>query len=100
MFEQKMLFNKLFFNFKVKGAIRDVNISAFRQNRKKLIGNFGAIHVRIMHANFQASSLRRMRRQMNAHGMSIEFLNRFLYKISKLLPCFAQDGLLKGNLGS
>jgi len=34
----------------------NLNISAFRQNIKYLIGNFGAIHVGIMHAKFQASS--------------------------------------------
>jgi len=33
-----------------------LNISASRQNIKNLIGIFGAIHVGIMHANFQASS--------------------------------------------
>jgi len=34
----------------------NLNISASRQKIKKLVGNFGAIHVRIMHANFQVSS--------------------------------------------
>jgi len=34
----------------------DLNISASIQNIKKLICNFGAIHARIMHASFQASS--------------------------------------------
>jgi len=41
------------------GAIKktlNLNISACRQNIKNLIGNFGAIHVRIMLVNFQASS--------------------------------------------
>jgi len=59
MFEQKMLFYKLFSSFKIMGAIKktlDLNISACRQNIKNLIGNFGAIRVRIMNANFQASN--------------------------------------------
>jgi len=34
----------------------NLNISTSRQNIKKLICNFGAIRVRIMHSNFQASS--------------------------------------------
>jgi len=34
----------------------NLNISASRQNIKNLIGNFGDIHVGIMHAKFQASS--------------------------------------------
>jgi len=45
------------------GAIKDINIklwtfsfSASRQNIKNLDGNFWAISVRIMHANFQAFS--------------------------------------------
>jgi len=45
------------------GAIKGINIklwtaniSASRQNIKNLIDNFRAIHVRIMHANFQVSS--------------------------------------------
>jgi len=33
-----------------------LNISASRQNIKNLVGIFGAIYVRIMHANFQAFS--------------------------------------------
>jgi len=33
----------------------NLNISASRQNIKNLVSNFGAIYVRIMHANFQAS---------------------------------------------
>jgi len=55
-----MLFFTLFSCFKKVGAIKDVNlnlnISASRQNIKNLICDFGATHVRIMHANFQASS--------------------------------------------
>jgi len=34
----------------------NLNISTSRQNIQNLVGYFGAIHVRIMHANFQASS--------------------------------------------
>jgi len=34
----------------------NLNISTSRQNIKNLVGNFGGIHVRIMHAKFQASS--------------------------------------------
>jgi len=34
----------------------NLNISAPGQNIKNLINNFGAIHVGIMHAEFQASS--------------------------------------------
>jgi len=34
----------------------NLNISTSRQNIKNLIGNFGGIHVRIMQAEFQASS--------------------------------------------
>jgi len=34
----------------------NLNISASRQNTKHLIGNFGAIHVVIVHAKFKASS--------------------------------------------
>jgi len=33
----------------------NLNISASKQNTKNLIDNFGAIHVGIMHAKFQAS---------------------------------------------
>jgi len=62
MFEQKMLFYKLFSNFKITGAIKDVSIklwtyiSASGQSIKNLIGNFWAIYVRNMHTNLQASS--------------------------------------------
>jgi len=31
-------------------------LAASKQNIKNLFGNVGAIHVRIMHVNFQASS--------------------------------------------
>jgi len=70
--------------------------SASKQNIKNLVGNFGAIHVGIMHAKFQPSSFndvgweeeltdgRKDRRQA--------FLNRSLYKISKLPLCFAREG--------
>jgi len=34
----------------------NLSISASRQNIKNLIGNFGAPHVSIMHANFQTSN--------------------------------------------
>jgi len=34
----------------------NLNISAYRQNIKNLVGNFEAIYVRIMHAKFQTSS--------------------------------------------
>jgi len=34
----------------------DLNISTSKQNIKNLIRNFGAIHVGIVHAKFQASS--------------------------------------------
>jgi len=49
------------YNFKVYlGLIHyetlNLNISASRQNIKNLVNNFGVIHVRIMHANFQVSS--------------------------------------------
>jgi len=37
--------------------ILNLNISASRQNIKNLINNFGAIHVGIMHAKFQAFKL-------------------------------------------
>jgi len=63
MFEQKVLFYKLFSSFKIIRAIKDrniktlnLNISTYRQNVKNLDRRFEAIHVRIMHANFQASS--------------------------------------------
>jgi len=64
MFEQRILFYKLFSSFKIMGAtyyrniykILNLNISASWQNIKKLDGNFGAIHVGNVHANFQASS--------------------------------------------
>jgi len=56
MFEQKMLFYKFFSSFKIMGAIKGVNISASKQNIKNLPGSFWAIHVRIMHINFQTSS--------------------------------------------
>jgi len=53
-----MLYCELFSSFKIMGAIKDVNIklwtyniSTCMQNTKNLIGNFGAIHVRIIHAN-------------------------------------------------
>jgi len=64
------------------------NISASRQNIKNLIGNFWAIHVRVMHANFQASSLI----GVGGEWGDRPFLNGSLYKISKLPPCFAQEG--------
>jgi len=58
-----MLFYKLFSQFKIMGAIKGINmkiwylnISATRQNIKNLIGDFIAIHVRIMHAILQASA--------------------------------------------
>jgi len=38
----------------------NLNISASRQNIKKMICNFGAIHVGIMQAKFQASSFTRV----------------------------------------
>jgi len=48
---QKILFYKLLSSFKIMVAIKDVNIellnlniSASRQNIKKLIGNFGDIY--------------------------------------------------------
>jgi len=63
MSEQKLLFYKLFSSFIIMGAIYrskhkflTLNISASRQNIKNLAANFRAIYVRIMHANFQASS--------------------------------------------
>jgi len=68
MFEQKMLFCKLFSSFKIMGAIKDVNIFfesfetlnlnilASSQNIKNLVGNFWAIYVGNMHVNFQVPS--------------------------------------------
>jgi len=34
----------------------NLNILAFKQNITNLVGNFGAIHMGIMHAKFQLSS--------------------------------------------
>jgi len=34
----------------------NLKISTFRQNIKNLVGNFGGIHARILHAKFQVSS--------------------------------------------
>jgi len=60
MFEPKMWFNRFFLSFKIMGAIKDINIKLWTINisasRQNLDGNLWAIHVRIMHANFQASS--------------------------------------------
>jgi len=41
----------------------NLNISASRQNVKNLIDYFGAIHVGIIHAKFQASSFTSVRRK-------------------------------------
>jgi len=59
-----MLFYKLFSSFEIIGAIKDsykfktlnLNTSASRQNIKNLVGNFEAIYVGNMIANFQVSS--------------------------------------------
>jgi len=73
----------------------NLNISASKQNIKKKISNFGAIRVRIMHANFQASSFTGVGGEWTDRRFHTEcqvILNRSLYKISKLFPCFARDG--------
>jgi len=40
----------------IHNIILNLNVSAFRQNIKNLVGNFGAINVGNMHASFQPSS--------------------------------------------
>jgi len=90
-----MLFYKLFFSFQIKGPkykTLNSNISASRQNIKNLNCNFGDIHIRIMHANFQASIFRCGRR------MSWGTYSPSLYKISKLSLCFASAGISDKNI--
>jgi len=62
----------------------NLNISASIQNIKNLLGNFGAIYVGNMHANFQVSSFTGVgegdRRKDGRHANRNE--------ISELLPCF------------
>jgi len=75
----------------------NLNILASRQNIKNLIINFGAIHVRINYANFQASSFTGVGGgggDRPTHTGRQAFLNRSVFKISKLLPRFAQDELI------
>jgi len=63
------------------------------KGRKKFY--FGAIHVRIIIANFKASSYTDVGGEWGdrwTHTGRQAFINRSLYKIFKLLPRFAQDG--------
>jgi len=74
----------------------NLNISDSTPNIKNLICNFGAINVKIMHANFQASSFTGVGGEWGdrqTHTGCEALLKRSLYKISKLLPNFAWDGL-------
>jgi len=68
--------------YRCKNKTLTLNISTSRQNIKNLVGNFGAIHVRIMDANFQAFNFTGMggggdRRK---HTGRQAFLNRSLHK--------------------
>jgi len=87
-----MLFYKLFSSFEIMGTYfktLSLNISASRQNIKNLSSDFGAIHVRIMHADFQAPSFNDMGGEWGDRQTDMcrqAFLNRSLYKISKLPP--------------
>jgi len=67
----------------------NITFSAFKQNIKNLLGNFGAIHVGIMHAKFQPSVVDGVGERM---GGCQTFLNRTLYKISNLPLRFAWEG--------
>jgi len=67
----------------------NLKISASRQNIKNLVGNFEAIHLRIMqYASFQASGFTAVERgECNRHSPS-------LYKISKLpLALLGRDNI-------
>jgi len=71
--------------------------SASKQYIKNLDGNFGAIRIGIMHAKFQPLKLQwcGRRRRWQTKGRIVgrqAFLNRSLYKISKLPPRFALEG--------
>jgi len=64
--------------------------SASKPNIKNLAGNFEATYVGIMYAKSQLSSFNGGGEKQK--GGRQAFLNRSLYKISKLPPRFARDG--------
>jgi len=73
----------------------NLNISAFRQNIKNLVGNFWAIYVRNMHANFQVSGSIGVGREWGDMQHDVKpFLAWSLYKNSKLpLALLGRDNL-------
>jgi len=89
-------------NFK---AMKDVNIklfSASRENIQNMDGNFWAIYVRIMHANFKVSSFTDVGGEWGDEQMAKgckAFLNRSLYKISKLPFRFRRDNIFSWKPG-
>jgi len=64
--------------------------SASKQNIKNLVGNFGAIHVGIMHAKFQPSSLSGMKGGGGDRQKGRPMTSRHIYNFSHR---FAWEGL-------
>jgi len=79
----------------------NLNISASRQNIKNLDSNFEAIHVRIIPANFQASSFTGVGGEWGDRRTDMwrqAFLHRSLYKIFINLPLhLALGGIIKSR---
>jgi len=99
-----MVFYNFSSSFKIVGnsyKTLNLNISAFRQNIKKLISNFGVILVRIMHAKFHLSLFNGVEGELGDRRTQDITPDPYTKSLNSSLTCFAcLGGITPNHLGN